>query len=125
MVSYYQATIFKLIDDGSRKDYLVLRVIKAKRFIENHFSASLDLEQISREACLSKFHFLRLFKSCYGYTPHQFLISVRIEKAKHLLKLGLSLSAACHLVGFESKTSFIGLFKKITGSTPVAYQKQF
>lgn len=124
-MSIYQAAIQNHCDNLYPKDYLVLRVIEAKHFIENQFSNPLDLQQMAQEACLSKFHFLRLFKSCYGCTPHQFLISVRVEKAKQLLKLGLSLSAACHLVGFESKTSFITLFKKITGSTPLAYQKQF
>jgi AraC-like DNA-binding protein len=82
------------------------------------------LDQIAREAFLSKFYFIRLFKSLYGCSPCRYLTAVRIENAKRLLKDGFPLTDVCASVGFESVTSFITLFKKMTGSTPVDYQKK-
>ena len=106
------------------KDHLCRRAIEAKRFITENFSGNIGLSSIASAACLSKFHFLRLFKSLYGRTPHQYLTQVRIEKAKQLLQSGLPVSDTCFLTGFESVSSFKGLFKKCTGFTPSFYQNR-
>jgi AraC-like DNA-binding protein len=106
------------------KFYLYNRIVKAKLFIDNNFQDNLDLDNIADEAYFSKFHFIRLFKSIYGKTPHQYLTQVRIEKAKHFLRLDHTVSDTCFKVGFDSITSFTGLFKKSEGKTPSAYQRQ-
>jgi AraC-like DNA-binding protein len=103
------------------KIYLYQRVVQAKVFIDTNCTNKIDLENIADEACFSKFHFIRLFKSIYRKTPHQYLITVRIEKAKHLLQKGYLVSETCNLVGFDSLPSFSGLFKKLTGKTPSQY----
>ncbi len=104
------------------KQYLYQRVVRAKLFIDAHFASAIDLDNISDEACFSKFHFVRLFKTMYGKTPHQYLIHVRIENAKRLLANGETVKRACYLVGFDSITSFTGLFHRRVGLTPAAYQ---
>jgi len=104
--------------------YLYRRIVQAKIFIDEHFSSSIDLDNIAGEAYFSKYHFIRLFKSAYNKTPHQYLISVRIEKAKDLLKQNLPVIEVCEQVGFESVSSFSGLFKRITGISPSAFQQQ-
>jgi AraC-like DNA-binding protein len=105
--------------------YVYKRVVQAKLYIDAHYSEGLDLDNISDEACFSKFHFIRLFKSMYGRTPHQYLTWVRIEQAKLLLQKGNAVSETCFRVGFDSVSSFTGLFKKLAGATPSAYQKQY
>jgi len=72
---------------------------------------------------LSKFHFVRLFKANYGRTPYQYLIEVRMKKAKEFLTKGLSVSDVCVSVGFESTPSFTRVFKKITGIMPARFQQ--
>ncbi|MDR6786512.1 AraC-like DNA-binding protein [Pedobacter africanus] len=103
--------------------YLYRRIVQAKLFIDNNYAEKLDLNNISDEAYFSKFHFLRLFKSAYGKTPHQYLKYVRIEKAKEHLKNDIPVTEACFLVGFESLSSFSGLFSKLVGKSPSAYLK--
>ncbi|MES2617306.1 MAG: AraC family transcriptional regulator [Bacteroidota bacterium] len=103
------------------KIYLYRRIVQAKQFIDNNYSEKIDLDNISDEACFSKFHFIRLFKSIYGKTPHQYLTSVRIEKAQHFLRDNKSVTDACALVGFDSVSTFSGLFTKMTGKTPSEY----
>jgi len=106
------------------KMYLYRRLVQAKLFIDAHYSEAIDLENIADEAYFSKFHFIKQFKAIYQKTPHQYLISVRVEKAMQLLTDGLSVSDACYAVGFESVSTFSGLFKKVTGNTPSAFLAQ-
>jgi AraC-like DNA-binding protein len=105
------------------KVYLYRRIVQAKLFIDNNYANSIDLDNIATEASFSKFHFIRLFKKVYDQTPHQYLTSVRIEKAKLLLQTEMAVADVCFSVGFDSISSFTGLFKKITTSTPSLYQK--
>lgn len=107
------------------KYYLYQRIVQAKLFMDTHFSESLDLGNIADEACFSKFHLIRLFKTIYGKTPHQYLIQVRIDNSKLFLRSGCTVAETCFEVGFDSVTSFTGLFKKNEGVSPSGYQRQY
>jgi AraC-like DNA-binding protein len=104
------------------KVYLYKRIVQAKLYIEDHLAEKIDLENIADEAHFSKFHFIRLFRSVYGKTPHQYLTMVRIEKAKILLQKDFAVTEVCFAVGYDSLTSFTGLFKRLTRQTPSGYQ---
>jgi AraC-like DNA-binding protein len=101
---------------------MYMRAVRAKLFIDENFGSPIDLNKIADEACFSKFHFVRLFKSIYGRTPHQYLTHVRIEKAKALLDEGQTVAYTCFKVGLDSVSSFTGLFKRRTGHTPRQFQ---
>lgn len=103
------------------KMYLYKRLVQAKLFIDEHYAEHIDLDNIADEAYFSKFHFIKLFKKIYRKTPHQYLIDVRIQRAMDLLNKGQGVSETCHAVGFESLSSFSGLFKRIAGTTPSGY----
>jgi AraC-like DNA-binding protein len=107
------------------KVYLYKRIVQTKLFIDSHFAEKIDLNDIADEALFSKFHFIRLFKEIYNHPPHQYLTKVRIEKAKELLQQNHSVTDVCFLVGFESLSSFTGLFKRVVKLSPSVYQKQF
>ena len=83
------------------KIYLYRRIVQAKLFIDGHFGDDIDLDNIADEAYFSKFHFIRLFKTIYNRTPHQYLTIVRIENAKQFLT---SVKNAC----VESQMILIG-----------------
>lgn len=103
---------------------LYRRLVLAKLYIERHYHESINVDLIADESCFSKFHFIRLFKRIYGFTPHQYLIRVRVDKAKELLGKNNAVERVCSLVGFESVSSFSMLFKRRTGLTPSFYQLQ-
>lgn len=104
-------------------DNIYERIVTAKIYIDDNFQEPLELEQISRHAYLSRFHFHRLFTRIYRKTPHQYLTAVRLEKAKALLqKEGISITEVCNSVGFESLSSFSTLFKKQSGFAPQYYR---
>src|SRR6187431_2032566 len=107
--------------DSYPKVYLYRRVVQAKLFIDNNYAEKIDLNNIADEAYFSKFHFIRLFKSIYGKTPHQYLRTVRIEKAQQLFQQNKSVTEVCFLVGFDSVTTFSGLFTRLVKRTPSQY----
>lgn len=108
--------------ESQAKGYLYQRIVRAKLYVDAHFAESLEVRNIASEAFLSRYHFIRLFKRIYNRTPHQYLTAVRIERAKELLHSGIPVSDVCYSVGFESETSFTGLFKRRVGRTPSAYR---
>ena len=110
--------------DEYPRQYLYRRVVRAKLFIDAQFSSAIDLDNIADEACFSKFHFVRLFREIYGRTPHQYLTDVRVRNAKDLLRDGATVARACYSVGFDSISSFTGLFKRRVGMTPAAFQQE-
>ena len=102
--------------------YLYRRLVQAKQYIDTRFACNPDLGNIAGEATFSKFHFIRLFRKSFGFTPHQYLTRVRLTKAKQLLREGNPVTEVCEAVGFESPGSFAGLFKRTTGMSPSAWQ---
>ena len=106
------------------RTYLYKRIVLAKLFIDEHFAENIDLDNISDEASFSKFHFIRLFKSIYRKTPHQYLITVRIDNAMKLLRTNKSVSETCYAIGFERLSSFTMLFKLKVGILPSEYLLQ-
>ncbi len=104
------------------KMYLYKRIVDAKLYIDTHYQERIDLNGVSGHAHFSKYHFLRLFKNAFGKSPHQYLIEVRLEAAKKLLKENHPVSETCTLVGFESIPSFCTLFKKKEQKSPHEYR---
>lgn len=101
------------------------KIVTAKVYIDENFYKPIDLDQLSREACLSRFHFHRLFTRIYRKTPHQYLTQRRLERARvWLADKDLSVSEICNDVGFESLGSFSVLFKKEIGYAPQYYRNQ-
>ena len=107
------------------KIYLYKRIVSAKLFIDAHFGEDIDLGNIADCAYFSKFHFIRLFKTIYSKTPHQYLTQVRIESAKLLLQKGEPVTETCFAVGFDSVSSFSGLFRRYTNFSPAEYQQHY
>lgn len=98
------------------------RIVAAKVYIDENFQESIDLEIISQQAFLSRFHFHRLFTQVYRHTPHQYLTRKRMDKAKDLLSENKPVTEVCNEVGFESIGSFSVLFKKEIGFAPQYYR---
>jgi AraC-like DNA-binding protein len=107
----------------SRQNDAFQQLIRARAFIDQHADLPLDLEQIARQASFSRYHFLRLFRSTFDQTPHQYLTQRRIERAKSLLAAGeLSITEVCFAVGFQSLGSFSALFHRCAGYPPTEFR---
>ena len=102
---------------------LYKRIVSAKLFMDEYFYQPINLASLSRRACLSRFHFHRLFTQIYKKTPHQYLVRRRMDYAGQLLsKESISITEVCNAVGFESISSFSGSFKKHSGIGPKKFR---
>jgi AraC-like DNA-binding protein len=107
------------------KEEILKRLAVAKDFINSNYNKNVLLEDISACCCLSVNHLLRTFKEAYGISPYQYLIQLRINRAKQLLQsTNYPLSEIVGLIGFENTSSFIRLFKQLVKMTPAKFRKQ-
>jgi AraC-like DNA-binding protein len=122
-------TITKVSETGNRshetEPEVLERLDRARTFIDRCYDLPINLDEISSQACFSRYHFLRLFRQAFDKTPHQYLVERRIEKAKELLSTrDLRVTDICFEVGFESLGSFSSLFHKTVGHAPIAYREK-
>lgn len=85
---------------------------------------SLSLDELAAAACLSKFHFLRLFRAAYGCTPHQFQLGLRMQRACRLLERSrLSVQEIAWALGSEDVAVFSRQFRARIGVYPGQYRQ--
>ncbi|MBB3125472.1 two-component system response regulator YesN [Paenibacillus rhizosphaerae] len=107
---------------SSRSSNVIERI---QKFINEHFARNLSLAEISASVYLSQTYASLLFKQETDETIYEYLMRVRIEKAKELLRdPRVKFYEVCELVGYTDPSYFSKLFKKITGLTPSAYRDQ-
>jgi len=105
-------------------DHIPLNILRSVRYMEENLSQPLSLDKIAGEACLSKFHFARQFKKFIGISPMHYVIELRIDRAKFLLKRrGLPISVVAIQSGFNDLSEFNKQFRKLTGLTPSTFRK--
>ncbi len=96
---------------------------KVISYIHEHFSEGIRNEKLAALAGLSPCHFIRVFKRETGFTPHEYIVNVRLNTAKYLLKnSGLSVKSICFESGFFRESIFCSAFKKKLGMTPAQYR---
>src|SRR5437868_15303745 len=95
---------------------------RARDLIDRAFAEPLDVPTMARAALMSPAHFSRKFRAAYGETPYTYLMTRRIERAKALLREGVSVTDTCFAVGCTSLGSFSSRFTEIVGETPTQYR---
>ncbi|MFN7946553.1 MAG: helix-turn-helix domain-containing protein [Blastocatellia bacterium] len=107
----------------SRVGIVDRRLRRAIEFMHDNCERDLSLSEIAAAAYLSAFHFARLFKKITGTTPHVFLASLRIEKARRLLaESDLSIAEVGARVGYNSQSHFTKIFRESAGLTPQVFR---
>jgi AraC-like DNA-binding protein len=105
---------------------LIPCLLQARQFIEAHFLEDLQTPTVARRAALSEYHFARLFKTAFDITVHQYVLRLRLNRARHLLELSdMSITDIALTVGYSSLSAFIHAFRHYTGITPSDYRAQF
>jgi transcriptional regulator GlxA family with amidase domain len=101
----------------------LVRLRRARDRMDRDYAQPLDLAALAATALMSPGHFSRRFRAAYGQTPHQYLMTRRIERAKALLRRGdLPVTEVCYAVGFASPGSFSSRFTELTGLNPSDYR---
>ena len=91
--------------------------------LERVIDANLSLEDGASASGLSKFHFIRTFKSHVGTTPNQYLNSLRIDLANKAIKRGSTILDAAYSSGFASLSTFNKAYKRVKGHSPQAIKE--
>lgn len=114
-----------LLSAGLVHDETFRRLCRARDRLAAEYQSRLSLEDAAREACLSTFHFHRLFTSIFGKSPHEFVTERRLDLARRLLAAGeMSVTEVCFEVGYSSLGSFSHKFHTIAGYSPSQYQRE-
>jgi AraC-like DNA-binding protein len=102
----------------STREELFRRLERAREFLHANVEEKVSLEDVAREACLSRYHLHRAFVATFQETPHGYLTALRLKRARSLLNRGSSVTEACMEVGFTSMSAFSRLFRAHFGVRP-------
>ena len=112
-------------NDKNRYDTSQITIKKAEQYIDDNYNNRITLDEISEYVGISKYYFSALFKKETGNTFSNYLNTVRIEKAKQMIKdPKVTISDVAFEVGFNDYTYFCKTFKKFTGMTATEYRNK-
>ena len=115
-----------LKDARSKSDVGDDRIQKIITYIRKHINENIRIEMLADKACITKDHFIRLFKKEVGMTPVQYISQKKIEKAQLLLVTeNMSIKEISFLLSYDDHSYFNRLFKKITGTSPQDYRNEY
>lgn len=101
-------------------------VWRALSWLDGHTADDLDSDELARRTGLGSAEFSRHFRAATGENPTRYLCRVRVANARRLLESSnRSVEEITRAVGYENSRSFIRLFRRHVGMTPLAYRKQF
>jgi AraC family transcriptional regulator len=107
----------------STRTELYRRLLRGKDYMDSYFAGEVQLHHAATAACVSPYHFHRLFHEVFRETPNQYLQRRRLAHARELLKgTDRSVTEISLNVGFESSTSFSALFRRRFGCSPREYR---
>lgn len=101
------------------------RVVESALWIEAHADQPLDLATLAGGAALSPFHYLRVFATCFGVTPHQYLLRCRLRRAARLLaeQPERPVTEVALDAGFDDLSNFVRTFRRAAGTPPGRFRR--
>ena len=101
-------------------------LLRARDLADARYFERLGVADLARAAGLSQAHFSREFRRAFGESPHQYLLTRRLERAAALLRTtDRSIADICFSVGLQSVGSFTTSFGRMFGMSPTAYRACF
>ncbi|MBO0809030.1 MAG: helix-turn-helix transcriptional regulator [Actinobacteria bacterium] len=105
---------------------LARHLLRARDLADSRYAEPLTVADLARAAGVSAAHFSREFKRAFGESPHQYLLTRRLERAAALLRVtDWPVADVCFAVGAGSVGSFTASFSRIFGCTPTAYRRSW
>lgn len=133
--SYFRLCAVRRLEEGAQRIFAVTQAVKdqpsrraieeVKAFINEHYADKLNLQEIADRVAISRNHFAHLFKQETGTTVWNYLIQIRMGKARELL-LGTDkrIYEIAHDVGYDNSVHFSQVFKEQFGLTPAEFKKR-
>jgi AraC family transcriptional regulator len=109
----------------AQRRQVFLRLQRVRNYVATHCHLDLDNDALAAMANYSSWHFIRAFRSAYGETPHAYLVRMRLEHARRLLRTSpLAIAEIALASGFENRCAFSRLFRQHFGTTAGALRRQ-
>ena len=99
---------------------------KVRQYLHEQYAQKLTLDMLSARYNISKYHLQRSFRQYFGQSPGEYLTSLRLTRAKELLRAtDLPVSEVAYRVGMENTSYFISVFRAREGATPQQYRRRW
>lgn len=121
IIAKYAKPVFTGGDTAAMSGTQLRRSIE---FMKENLDKEVTLEALASAAAMSKYHFAKSFKHAMGVAPHQYLVRLRMERARKMLAYdALSVEQVANSVGYADKAHFAEQFRKCTGLSPSHYRR--
>lgn len=113
----HQAAVWKY---AKLTDHHIARVVD---YIQEHYAEPISVDELAQIALQSRYHFIRSFKSAVGMSPYQYVLHLRMEEAKRLLReTSFNVTEISYRLGFAAPSQFYRVFGKLIHYTPEQYR---
>lgn len=109
-------------EEGGMEEQMLGQLDQVRTFLHEHYGEPIQLQQLSQICHMSPSHFQRRFRQSFGISPIRYLQSLRVDRAKGLIKQALPMTNVALQTGFYDQSHFNKYFKLLTGMAPGQYQ---
>lgn len=103
-----------------------LELVEVKNYLDEHYTEKIVLDELAEKYYINKYYLTKIFKETYGSTISNYLIAMRITKAKQLLRFtDMTVDEIGNAVGMSDANYFSRMFRKVEGISPREYRKQW
>lgn len=112
--------------DSAVKKQKRVEIVKIKEYLDTNYNRKVSLDELCSKFYINKYYMMKLFSEAYGTTINNYVNSVRVTKAKQLLRFSdKRMDEISSELGFEDANYFSRLFKKVEGMSPSEYRKKW
>lgn len=112
--------------DSAVKKQKKVEIVKIKEYLDTNYNRKVSLDELCSKFYINKYYMMKLFSEAYGTTINNYVNSVRVTKAKQLLRFSdKRMDEISNELGFDDANYFSRLFKKVEGMSPSEYRKKW
>ena len=125
VASDFLSDVIQMYRKDVHNEMRYMNISKAIEYMEQHYTEHISNKHLAKLCSISQDCFIRTFKMYYDTTPRQYILDLRIKKAKEMLvSHSRNVNEIAYSLGFESATYFSNMFKKKVGVSPNQYKNQ-
>ena len=117
----YTAALYELLHNITADGESADKLSKIRRYIRYNYMMDITAASVAREFGFERSYLYRIFSKKYGVGIKEYIVKIRMEKAKELLLSGMGVAECAHIVGYEDEFNFSRMYKKYYGMSPKYY----
>lgn len=106
-------------------NYYIEKIYEIKEYIDENWEKKISIAELAEKYKINKTYLKEIFKECFNISPHKYIVNLRLEKSKELLKnKEIKIEDIAFMTGFSSSGRYSESFKKNYGYLPSKYRKE-